>query len=65
VPTVIVAVLAGWVVVVALRARRLARPHAGEPSFSVLADGRLPAVVTVVLGTLAVAEVSAALSRLL
>lgn len=65
VPTAIVAVLAGWVVVTALRARRLARPHPGEPSFSVLADGRLPGVVTVVLGTLAVAEVSAAVSRLL
>lgn len=65
VATVIVAVLAGWVVVHALRARRLATRPDGEPAFSVLADGRLPAIVSIVLGTLAVAEVSAAVSRLL
>ena len=44
-PTVIGATLAAWVLVEALRARRMARTHPDQPAFSVLADGRLPGVV--------------------
>ena len=64
VPSVMVAGLALWVVLDALRARRLARTHPGEPGYSVLADGRLPAAVAVVVGTLGVVELAAAMSRL-
>lgn len=65
VPSVMVACLAGWVAVEALRSRRLSRAHPDEPGYSVLADGRLPLVVTVVLVGLGGLEVLAALSRLL
>ncbi|HET6968915.1 MAG TPA: DUF202 domain-containing protein [Ornithinibacter sp.] len=64
VPTVLGAALAAWVLVVALRARRLARAHPGEPTFSVLADGRLPALVAVLVGALALGELLAALATL-
>ena len=64
VPTVIAATLAGWVLVVSLRARRLARPHPEQPAFSVLADGRLPVVVAGLVGGLALGEVLAAVRAL-
>ena len=64
VPTVVGVAAAGWVVVLALRARRPARPHPGEPGFSVLADGRLPAVVAALVGGLALGELLAALAAL-
>lgn len=64
VPTILAVTLAGWVAAHALRTRRLARPHPGEPAFSVLADGRLPAVLAVVLGMLGAGEVASALARL-
>jgi putative membrane protein len=57
---VIAATLAGWVLVVSLRARRLARPHPEQPAFSVLADGRLPVVVAGLVGSLALGELLAA-----
>ena len=63
-PAVLAASLALWVVVESLRNRRLARPHPGEPAFSVLADGRLPALVAVVVGGLALGELIAALADL-
>ena len=66
-PTVVGVAAAGWVVVLALRARRLARlarPHPGEPGFSVLVDGRLPAVVAALVGGLALGELLAALVTL-
>ncbi len=59
-PTVIGATLAAWVLVEALRARRMARPHQDQPGFSVLADGRLPGVVAGVVGGLALGELAAA-----
>jgi putative membrane protein len=65
VPTLLVSALAGFVAADALRARRLARAHPGEPAFSILADGRLPGAMALVLGSLALAEVASALSRLL
>ena len=64
-PTVIAATLAGWVLVEALRARRLARPHPDQPAFSVLADGRLPVVVAGLVGGLALGELAAAVVGLL
>ena len=64
-PTLLAAALAGWVVAVSLRARRMARPHPHEPAFSVLGDGRLPAVVAGVVSGLGLGELLAALSRLL
>jgi putative membrane protein len=60
VPTVAGAILACWVLVVSLRSRRMARPHPDEPAFSVLADGRLPAVVAALVGGLALGELAAA-----
>ena len=60
VPTALGAVLAAWVMVVSLRARRFARPHPHQPAFSVLADGRLPAVVAALVGGLALGELAAA-----
>ncbi len=60
----LVAALATWVSVAALRTRRLARPHPGEPAFSVLADGRLPAVVAALVGALALGELLSALAAL-
>ena len=65
VPTALAAALAGWVIIAALRTRRLARAHPGEPGFSVLADGRLPAVVAALVGALAVGELLAAVAHLL
>ena len=64
-PTVVAAAVAAWVVAESVRARRMSRRHPHEPDFSVLAGGRLPALVAVVVGVLALAEVSAALVRLL
>jgi putative membrane protein len=65
VPTALGAVLAGWVTVVSLRGRRMARPHPDQPTFSVLADGRLPVVVAGLVGGLALGELLAALVGLL
>ncbi|HYN66254.1 MAG TPA: DUF202 domain-containing protein [Ornithinibacter sp.] len=64
VPTVLGVVLAGWVMVVSLRARRFARPHPDQPAFSVLADGRLPVVVAALVGGLALGELLAAVAAL-
>jgi putative membrane protein len=64
-PTVIAASLACWVLVEALRARRMARPHPDQPGFSVLADGRLPVVVAGLVGGLALGELAAAVVGLL
>ena len=65
VPTVIGVALAAWVLLQALRSRRLARPHPEQPTFSVLADGRLPVVVAGLVGGLALGELIAALVGLL
>jgi uncharacterized membrane protein YidH (DUF202 family) len=66
VPAVAAAVLAAWVVTVTLRGRRHAVAHPDEPGFDrLLRDGRVPAVVAVVAGTLAVGELTAALVQLL
>ena len=59
-PTAVGAALAGWVLVAAMRSRRLARPHPEQPGFSVLADGRLPMVVAGLVGGLALGELVAA-----
>jgi len=64
VPTAVGVAAAGWVVVLAVPARRLARRHPAEPTFSVLADGRLPAVVAALVGGLALGELLAALATL-
>lgn len=64
VPTVLGVVLAGWVVAVSLRSRRLARVHLDQPAFSVLADGRLPVVVAGLVGGLALGELLSALRTL-
>lgn len=68
VPTVVAASLAGWVLVAAVRERRPVRgPADGSadgPQFSVLADGRLPAVVATLVGGLAAGELLAALASL-
>ena len=61
VPTAVAAALAAWVLLRSSRARRRSSADAGGPSFSVLADGRLPGVVAVVVGALAVGELVAAL----
>lgn len=61
VPTLMAAGLATWVVVVSLRKGRYAREHPEEPAFThLLADGRLPAVVTVVTCALAAGELLSA-----
>lgn len=66
VPAAVAAALAAWVVSVTLRGRRYAQAHPDEPSFDrVLADGRVPAVVALVAGSLAVGELVAALVQLL
>lgn len=65
VPTVLGAVLAGWVVAASLRPRRLARRHPDQPGFSVLADGRLPAVVAGLVGGLALGELAAGVAGLI
>lgn len=64
-PTMLATALAAWVVLASLRTRRLARAHPGDPTFSVLADGRLPVVVAALVGALALGELLAALVRLL
>lgn len=80
VPTVVAASLAGWVLVAAVRERRpvpgpadgsaegsadgSAEGSADGPQFSVLADGRLPAVVATLVGGLAAGELLAALASL-
>jgi Domain of unknown function (DUF202) len=64
-PTVLGVAVAGWVLLEALRSRRLARAHPGEPAFSVLADGRLPVVVAGLVGGLALGELVAAVAGLL
>jgi putative membrane protein len=64
VPTVLAAALATWVSVAALRSRRFARPHPDEPTFSVLADGRLPAAVAALVGALALGELLSVLAAL-
>lgn len=64
VPTVLAASLALWVVVVALRTRHSTTPAGDEPSFSILTDGRLPAVVAGVVGALAAGELLAAVVTL-
>ncbi len=64
VPTVVGAAIAGWVLMVSVHARRPARSHPDEPALSVLADGRLPAVVAALLGGLALGEVLAAVAAL-
>lgn len=63
-PAVLGAALAAWVVAVSLRSRRMARTVRGEPAFSVLADGRLPAAVALLVGALALGELVAALVAL-
>lgn len=60
IPTAVAAGLAAWVLLRSTSARRRASADSG-PSFSVLADGRLPAVVAGVVGTLAIGELTAAL----
>lgn len=65
VPTAVGVVLAGWVLVVAMRVRRFARPHPDEPAFSVLADGHLPLVTAALVAGLAAGELLAALVSLL
>ena len=62
--TAITAALAVWVIVTALRSRRMAREHPGEPIFSVLHDGRLPAASALVLTVLAVVIATSAAVRL-
>lgn len=65
VPTVLGAALAGWVLLVSLRARRFTRPHPDQPAFSVLSDGRLPMVGATIVGGLALGELLAAVMSLL
>ncbi len=64
IPTAMTAVLALWIVAVALRERRLAREHPGEPIFSVLAGGHLPAATAVTVALLAVGIAASAVIRL-
>jgi Domain of unknown function (DUF202) len=64
VPTTIVAALATWVLVGAAGLRRPSGGADGGPSFSVLRDGRLPAVVSALVGALALGELVAATTRL-
>lgn len=65
VPAVITAVLAAWVVGATLRGGRSAIAHPDEPTFDrVLRDGRVPAVVAVAAGTVAVVELAAAGMRI-
>ena len=65
IPTVMTSALAVWVVLEALRARRLSRDHPGEPIFSILAGGHLPAAVATVLVMLAAAVGVSAVIRLI
>lgn len=63
-PTVLVAVLAAYVVADTLRQRRLALVHPDDPRFSVLRDGRLVAAVAVVVGALGLGELVVSVLRL-
>ena len=64
VPTVMTAAMATYVVLESLRQRRLAHEHPDDPRFLVMRDGRLVAVVALVIGTLALGELVAALAGL-
>ena len=64
IPTAMTAVLALWIVAVALRERRLARDHPGEPIFSVLGGGQLPAATMLTVALLAAAVATSAVVRL-
>lgn len=63
-PTVLVAVLAAYVVADTLRQRRLALTHPDDPRFSVLRDGRLVAAVAAVVGALGLGELVVSVLRL-
>lgn len=66
VPAVATLALAGWVVVVTLRGGRLTWSDPEDPRFArTLTDGRLPAVVTLLVAVLALGELGNALSQLL
>lgn len=65
-PAAVALLLATWVVGVTLRSRRYAVAHPEEPHFDrLLRDGRVPAVVALVAGALALGELVSALLRLL
>jgi putative membrane protein len=64
-PTVLAAALAGWVLLAAVGERRPERGQPAGPELSVLASGRLPAVVAALVGGLAAGELLAALAPLL
>ncbi|MGG5260647.1 DUF202 domain-containing protein [Phycicoccus avicenniae] len=63
-PTVLVAALAGWVVVDTLRQKRLGFVHPDDPRYTVLRDGRLVLAVAVVVAALGLGELALAVSRL-
>jgi uncharacterized membrane protein YidH (DUF202 family) len=60
VPTAAVAVAAAWVLLSSARERRLTHRGGADPAFSVLVDGRLPAVVATLVAGLAAVELLAA-----
>jgi uncharacterized membrane protein YidH (DUF202 family) len=64
VPVVMTTAVALWIVASALRERRLSREHPGEPIFSVLSGGHLPAASALTIGLLAVAVAVSAVLRL-
>lgn len=64
IPTVMTAVVALWIVAVALRERRLSREHPGEPIFSVLSGGHLPAATTLTVVLLGAGIAASAVVRL-
>lgn len=64
VPTLMTTSVALWIVATALRERRLSREHPGEPIFSVLSGGHLPAATMVTIGLLAAAVTTSAVVRL-
>ncbi len=63
IPTVMTAVLALWIIAVALRERRLSREHPGEPIFSVLTGGHLPAATMLTVALLGAAIAASAAVR--
>ena len=65
VPTALAAALAGWVIIAALRTRRLAPAPPGAPGSPLLAPARLPPVAAALVGALAVGELLAAVAHLL
>ncbi len=65
VPTVVAASIALWILATALRERRLARDHPGEPIFSVLSGGHLPAATMLTVGLLAAGVTASAVVRLM